>query len=221
MNIPILIIILFSQCCLFGQNSTNISGTVVDENGNKLENAVIYFNGDTSHTNFQGYFKVAYPNPQRFFYSLHFEKPGFFPKTVFFDTTSNDIILENSIAIRSRKGFWYDKNKINKSHLGITVHEAISRYKLDIDECIVIDERPGFWEGFKSELADSSIIFFSIKGFFGTDRLRMKDILNYKITGIGIADMTGKEISFGAASAPRNLYFQEQFIRNEKLKGKQ
>ena len=217
----ILIFFLFSSFAIVGQNPTNISGKVVDEKGNPISKIRIHFNGDTAYSENDGNFKLAYPNPQQFWYYLHFEKEGFFSKSCFVDLSDKNIYLDTPIRVRNRKAFWYDKNDFNISDLGITVKEAIAKFKFDINECRLVDEPGGFWQGFQTELADSSPIFFSFKGFVKFERLKMKDALDFKIIGIGITDMNDKEILIGEAYAPRNLYLQERYIKEEDIKKKE
>ncbi len=221
MKFLILIAFLFSSCSIFGQKPTNITGKVVDENGKPVAKIRIHFEGYTAYSNYEGHFKIAYPNPQQFWYYLYFEKEGFFPKSHFVDLSDKDVHLDTPIKVRSRKAFWYDKNDFSKSDLGITVKEAIAKFKLDINECRLVNEPPRVWQGFQTELADSSPVFFAIKNFIKFESLEMKDILDYKIIGIGITDMNDKEIVIGRAHAPRNLYLQERYIREENLKKKE
>jgi len=215
------IALLFCSFSIFGQKPTNIFGQVVDENGKPVAKIRIHFQGDTAYSDNEGNFKIAYPNPQQFSYYLNLEKEGFFPKFHSVPLSDKDIHLDNPITIRSRKAFWFNKNDFSKSDLGITVKEAIVKFKLDINECSLVDEPPRVWQGFQTELADSSPVFFAIKSFVKFESLEMKDILDYQIIGIGITDMNDKEIIIGRAHAPRNLYLQERYIKNEGLKKNQ
>ena len=198
----------------FGQIPTNISGTIVDENGNPISKATIYISDDTAYTGKRGRFKVAYPNPQQFWYSFRIEKSGFLSKTFFVGLSSKDIKLVKPFIIRSRKGFWYNSRVIDSSHLGITVRQAISKYKLAIDECLLWDEPPGSYHNFTTELSDSSYIRFTFKGIFTKDkRLKMSDVLDRIITGIGIGFTDGTVREFGNGHARENPYFVERQMK--------
>ena len=206
---------LLQLISVLGQRPTNISGFIVDENGKPVSNAMIhygedYVRDDTAYTNMHGRFKVAYPNPQRFWYSFTIQKNGFLPKTFFIDLSTKDIVLKKPFIIRSRKAFWYYAKEIDSTHLGIKVKDAISRYKLDIDECLLWDEPPGSYHNFTAELGDSSYITFTFKGIFSKERLKMIDVLNREVTGIGIGFTNGTLKQFGKGHARENRYFVEQ-----------
>jgi hypothetical protein len=204
-----------------GQRPTNISGSIVDENGNPISYAMIhyginYVRNDTTYTNKQGRFKVAYHNPQRFSCSFTIEKEGYLPKTFLIVLSEKDIVLKRPFVIRSRKGFYYDAKCIDSTHLGITVKEAIVKYKLDIAECLLWDEPPGSYHMFTSELSDSSYICFTFKGMFSKEGLKMKDVLEREITGIGIGFTDGSNKEFGTGHALENPYYVERQMKIEK-----
>jgi hypothetical protein len=206
----------------FGQRPTNISGSIVDENRKPVSNAIIHYGkdyiyNDTAYTDNQGKFNVAYPNPQRFWYSFSVERIGFLPKTYFIDLSSKDIVVKNAFVLRSRKGFWYDSKQIDSTHVGITVRDAIKKYKLDIEACILWDEPPGKYYGFSTELADSSYILFTIQGYFSKEkRLKISDVLDSKIKGFGIAETNGNERVIGNGFINHaNPYFIEQKMKTE------
>jgi len=197
----------------FGQRPTNISGTIVDENGKPIANAVLHYS-DTAYTDKQGRFKVAYPNPQQYWYYFHIERKDFLPKSIFVALSSKNIVINKPIVLRSRMGFWYDPKKIDSTHIGMTVKEAIKKYKLDIDMCLLWDEPPGAYHNFTTELADSSYACFTFQGIFTIEkRLKMKDILDRKITGIGISFTNGTEKIFGNGFARDNPYLVERQMK--------
>src|SRR5205809_509321 len=72
----------------FGQKPTNISGTIVDENGKPVVKAIVHYGNttsDTAYTDNQGRFRVAYPNPQQYWYYFHIDRKNFLPKSFFVD----------------------------------------------------------------------------------------------------------------------------------------
>ena len=204
----------------FGQKPTNISGTIVDENGKPVANAIVHYGNmtsDTAYTDNQGRFSVAYPNPQQYWYYFRIDRKEFLPKSFFVDLSQKDIVMTKPIVLRSRKGFWYDAKQIDSTHLGITVKEAISKYKLDIDQCLLWDEPPGKYHNFTAELGDSSYIRFSFKGVFSIEkRLKMSDVIDRTITGIGIGFTNGTVKEFGNGHARENPYFVESKMKTEK-----
>ena len=214
----LLTLISFSALNLtYGQLTTKISGTIVDEAGKPVANAAIHYGDrmdDTAYTSQQGWFKVAYPNAPKSRYYFYIERDGFLPKSIFVDLASKDTILNKPIALRSRKGFWYDAKTIDSTHLGISVKEAIAKYKLDIDECSLWDEPPGSYHNFTAELGDSSYITVIFKGIFSKEkRLKMTDVLDRVITGIGIGFTNGTELEFGNGFVRENPYFVERQMK--------
>lgn len=181
--------ILISFYLTYGQAPTIISGILVDEKGNPVEAAMFHYGlnnatEDTSYTDKKGSFKIAYPNPQKNWYYFYIEREGFLPKTLFIDLLPSDINIDTPIVFRSRKGHWYDSKQIDSTHLGITVRQAIQKYKLDINACRVINEPPGVSRGFRTELADSSYVCFMINRYFDMTMQKMNNILDSTIIGM-------------------------------------
>ena len=190
-----------------GQGLTNITGKVVDENGKAVSRASVRYGDDTAYTDLKGQFNINYPNPHQNWYYLYFERKDFLPKAVFIDLSAKDLVLNTPIVLRSREGFWYDPKQIDSTHIGMTVKEAIATYKLDIDMCELWDEPPGAYHHFTTELSDSSEICIVFPGIFNMKkRLTMTDILDRRITGIGIAFTDGTEKIVGNGFTHRNPY---------------
>lgn len=222
--ITISLLILFNLT--YGQAPTIISVILVDEKGNPVEAAMFHYglnnaSEDTSYTDKKGHFKIGYPNPQKNWYYFYIERDGFLPKTLFIDLSPNDIHIDTLIVLRTRKGFWYDSKQIDSTHLGITVSQAIQKYKLDINSCRVINEPPGISRGFTTELGDSSFVCFMINRHFDTTIKRMINIFDSTIIGIGIADTNGKETYFGRGFIWRgisNPYYVEREMKKAEEK---
>ena len=197
---------------VFGQPPTNISGSVVDENGNPVSNAIIRFHSDDSaYTDKQGKFKVAYPNPQSFWYRFYIEKEGFLPKRFYVDLSNKEVKMKESIVIRSRKGFWYNANDIDSSHVGMKVKDVIIKYKLNFDECLFWDEPPGVYRNFEAELGDSSYIRITFERFFVSRKpLNKNEVLEKVVRGIGIGYTNGTSKVFGNGWAEENPYFTKR-----------
>lgn len=220
--ITISLLISFKLAC--GQAPTIISGTLVDEKGNPVEAAMFHYGlnnatEDTSYSDKKGQFKIAYPtNSQKNWYYFYIEKDGFLPKTLFIDLSPNEIHLDTPIVLRTRKGFWYDSKQIDSTHLGITVRQAIQKYKLDINSCQVINEPPGVSRGFRTELGDSSYICLMINMYFDNTIQKMTNVLDSTIIGIGVADTNGNEKYYGRGFVWRgisNPYYLEREMKKE------
>lgn len=209
--------ILFSSSS-FGQRPTNITGKLIDENGKPVHKATISYGDsdyDTIYTNKLGIFKLSVPYPARFWH-LYIDRKGFLPKYYTLDIQTNDTILKESLVLRSRKGFYYDLKLIDSTHLGITVNEAIERYKLDSNMCIVWDEPPGKYFWFTTEMSDSSYACFVFQGLFTRGkRVKINDILDRKIIGIGFSFTDGTEKIIGNGFTRDNPYFVERQIKNK------
>jgi hypothetical protein len=144
--------LLFSYA--FSQSLTNIKGIIVNENHKPVARATICYgnlSADTTYTDKQGRFKISYSNSKAIRYYLYIEKTDFLPKMIFVDITSGDTALTKAIVIRTRKGFWYDSKQIDSTHLGITVKNAIKKYKLDTTQCFFYIELIGTYNGFRTE----------------------------------------------------------------------
>jgi len=193
------------------QVPTIITGKLVDEKGIPVEAAMFQYDSknlmrDTSYTDKKGQFKIAHPPPKNNWYYFYIEKDGFLPKSIFIDLSSKNIRIDTPIVLRSRKGFWYDSREIDSSHLGITVRQAIQKYRLDINDCGLINEPPGVYRGFRTELGDSSYVCFMIQGYFDARRQKMTNILDSTIIGIGIADTFGNEKYYGRGFTWHGIY---------------
>jgi hypothetical protein len=203
----------------FGQPATIISGTIVDESGYPADNVMIHFNGDTGCTDKKGYFQIAYPNSEKYKYFFYLEKEGFLPKTFSLPLSTAPILMNIPVVIRSRKSFWYDSNQIDSTHPGITVREAIEKYKLETGQCSMVDEPPSVYRGFRTELADSAYLFFLVRKFHSTTRLKITNFLDSTIIGIGVADTKGNEKHFGKGflwnGGVYNPYYIEKLLKKE------
>lgn len=216
MKLP-LATIFFLICSLsFGQIPRIVRLSVVDEGGKPVKNALVFYGhrlDDSTFSDKKGQFNVSCPDSQICGYYFHIKRKGFLPKSFNLDISS----INKPIVLRSRKGFWYDARNIDSTHLGITVKEAISKYKLDIEECLLWDEPPGSYHNFTTELGDSSYIRFTFKGVFTKEkRLKMTDLLDRVITGIGIGFTDGTEREIGNGYARQNPYFVERQMKMEK-----
>lgn len=230
-SIP-LVTLFVSLTPLFAQ-TINVSGIIVDENGNPVSKAIIEFKYSFDSTykeysNKNGLFKIHYkvPKEDKYFnynYSLSIQREAFLYKTLYFDYGCKDIIIDTPIVIRSRKGFWYNSAEINSTHVGMTVRQAISKYKLDIEHCNLWDEPPFKYFGFSVEFADSSEVGFRIHRFENHNDVQMKDILDSTITGIKVIDKEGNQRSYGMGYPDylHNYYYDSKVEMDENKKKKQ
>ena len=226
MRILLTILIITSFYITYGQAPTVISGTLVDENGNPVEAAMYHYGlnnntEDTSYTDKKGHFKIAYPNPQNNWYYFYIEREGYLPKSLFVELSPKGIHIDTPIVLRTRKGFWYDSKQIDSTDLGITVRQAIQKFKLDINSCWVINEPVGVARGFRTELGDSSYVCFMINRYFDKTLQKMTDILDSTIIGIGVANTNGVEKYYGRGflwSGIHNPYYVEREMKKEEEK---
>ncbi|GAB2819352.1 hypothetical protein GCM10027043_19850 [Ferruginibacter profundus] len=165
-----------------------------------------------------GKFELSFIEPLQYTAYLYFEKKAFFSKSMYHETGTLNLLTDTPIILRSRKEFWYDSKKINKSHIGISVKEAINRYKLDINSCSLVQSPFGIYRGFTAELADSSTICFEVNKVVSDSNFNMTDFLDFKIIGIRITDVKGKERLFGYKSSDwecGNGYFIDRKMQEE------
>jgi hypothetical protein len=213
------ILISLLSSITFGQSHTIISGKVVDEKGRPVDSVMVHFSGDTGYTDKKGCFRVAYPGSEKYKYFFYLEKEGFLPKRFSLPLDTVPVLINTPVIIRSRKAYWYDSKQIDSTHLGITISEAIRKYKIDTSQCYVVDEPPGMHRGFRTELADSAYLFFLIKGFYSQTRLKMIHLLGSTIIGIGVADTKGNEKYFGRGflwnGGVYNPYYVESLWKKE------
>jgi hypothetical protein len=209
----LLTILIFTSSLAFGQIPKSVSLSVVDEDGKPVKNAFVYYGDrldDSAYSNKKGVFKVICPDSQTCRYYFHIKRNGFLPNSFYLNLSS----VNKPIVLRSRKGFWYDARNIDSTHLGITVKEAITKYKLDINECLLWSEPPGSYHNFTTELGDSSYIRITFKGIFSKEKsIKMTDVLDRVITGIGIGFTDGTVREFGKGYADENPYFVEQQMK--------
>lgn len=202
MKRPFFILTILFSCHLIAQKS--ISGTIVDENNRPIENVKIFFPtlADTIPSiNFSdqyGKFQINSFTPH--FSPLYFSKPGFFTKVLERNLLNTDESKYLSILLRSRQGFSYDPKQISKKDIGISVSEAIIRYKLDTTELNIIRSPYEYLVGFAAEFSDSSTVCFGVKKTLLKTQPFFSEILNFKIASITIVNTNGKERYYGHKS---------------------
>jgi hypothetical protein len=213
----LLISLLLFANLVTGQPVVYIHGKIVDERGKPVRHATLIYGDykmDTVYSNNRGRFRLTYPNPHFDWFFLKIEKDRYLRKSVLPNITSKDMTLEAPILLRRRKAFWYDSKKIDSADIGITVKEAIRKFKLDIDMCVLWSEPPGRYHHFMAELSDSSYAYFTFKGPISKEKgVKMTDILDIQITGIGISFIDGSNKIFGDGIVDGNPYVVERRMK--------
>lgn len=211
----VIFFILFLDANVVSQHSKKVTIQIVDETNSAVNNALICYNrksqniSDSMYSDQKGIAVLTKNWRENSFFSLYIAKDGYIPKRVYLYDTSR--ISDTIITIRSRKTFWYDSRKIDSTHIGMTLREAITKYKLDLYSCSLFMEPLPMIQGITTELADSSFIFLKFPAVGRNKNFVMESLLNCIITGIGLADTKGNEFYFGdiPSGSVRNLYLWE------------
>jgi len=189
--ISILLIFAFAAFCS-AQDNILIFGKVVDQNGQLLSDAKVklFLNGGEVHnalTNRSGLFIIK-NIPRADSYIIGGVKDKYLSKTEIYsyDQSKSKDTAFIYISLRNRDIATIETSKIGEADLGLTIQEALIKYKIDTTEAILQSEPPGVTRGIKTELGDSTIIYLQIsrKGSF---RFDFQHILKEKVVGIGLA----------------------------------
>jgi len=174
------------------QENVLIVGKVVDQNGQPLSDVKVRLSltGGVDHktvTDINGLF--TFKNiPRDYSYIIGGKKDKYLSKTEIYgyDQSKSKDTAHILFSLRERAGATIKTSKVGKADLGMTIQEAINKFKIDTTEAILQNEPPGVARGIKAELGDSTIIYLQInrKESFLFD---FKHILNEKVVGIGLA----------------------------------
>ena len=176
----------------FGQKIITIIGRVNDQNGLPIQNVnvsllIIGGNNINTLTSFDGSFEFKNIQKENSFI-IRGDKLGFLSKTITYHIDRKKIKkpIFVTFSLRERKIAIINTSLISDKDIGINVKEAIEKFKIDTTECTLQMEPPGISRGIEAELGDSIIIYlqFPRKANF---HYCFKNILNEKITGIGLA----------------------------------
>jgi hypothetical protein len=134
------------------------------------------------------------------------------------------IFLDGPVKMFSRKTHFYDARKIDKKDLSITVEEALKKYKVELSQTRLFSY-PVNWanvKGLRFEMADSSVILLATENVGNIAARTKNEILDRKITGIGIAFANGDKILVGNGLdlADRQIY-NEHYLEKKDLEAKQ
>jgi hypothetical protein len=217
MKLIISILVFITIASGLGQQPTLIEGQIVNENGKAVGNALIRHCGDTTYTDINGYFKVSYKDREKFHYYLEIEKEAYFPRFKAINIKPSPIEIDTPIIIRSRVGFWYDSKQIDSACLGLTIRQAIQKFRLDSNECHVIHEPPGIIRGFITELADSTTLFLFTSRILQFWNTTISPILDSVVIGIGLAFTDGRKKYIGTGflwnGGASNPYYQKKKVK--------
>jgi hypothetical protein len=212
-----------------GRDSVYISGKVIDESGQPLENIMVlvypfytekydvtWYEQDTFYTNKDGKFTAAL-NGRQFDNHLYFKANDYLPTSIYLPNKSSWIIADGPVKMLSRKTHYFDTRKIDKKDLSLTAEKALQKYKVDLSQCKLFTYPTdiGTQRGLRFETADSSIIILATVNYFNSPANNKTDLLDRKLTGIGIAFANGDKVVLGngfeiAERKVYNEYFQEK-----------
>lgn len=224
MRLSLLLLFLIISNLSSAQDSVHIKGRVIDENGRPIANVYVLFSmfykkwydwigprKDTFLTDAKGNFTVDCKSSQ-LWRGIYYKKEGFMPAASFIKEKTANIILDSPVVLKSRKSYLYDSREINESHLGMTVQQAIDKYKVDLHGAYF--KTYPWVRAFITELADSSYVLLVVPPYYDSTRLGKSSILNKKIIGIGVADIYGNKKfigkGFSTEKEVRNEYLDEQ-----------
>lgn len=222
---------LSNQTPFYDKDSVYISGIVKDEFGNPIENVMVLLNPfytekfdvtwiekDTFFTNKKGQFSISL-NAGQFSRNLYFKKEGLFTSRLFLSKKSYRIIVDNPILLFNRSKHFFDTKKIGKADLGLTINQALKKYKINLKQTEFY-KFPNYAYnvmGLRFETADSSIVLLKIENYLDTT-LNKTNILNKPIIGIGVAFVNGLKIVVGKGlkENDRKVY-NEYFFEKKSL----
>lgn len=212
-----------------GRDSVYISGKVIDESGKPMENVMVlvypfyteqfdvtWHEQDTFYTNKDGKF-IAALNGRQFNNQLYFKTSDYLPSSIYLPNKSSWIIADEPVKMYSRKQHYLDTRKIDKKDLSITVEKALQKYKVNLSQTklFTFPTDIGNMRGLRFETADSSVIVLATENYWNNPVTNKTDLLDRKITGIGIAFANGEKVILGngleiAERKVYNEYFQEK-----------
>ncbi|MDI3321611.1 hypothetical protein [Pinibacter soli] len=219
-----------------GRDSVYISGKVVDESGKPMENVMVlvypfytekfdvtWYEQDTFYTNTEGKY-VAALNSGQFSNHLYFKAKDCLPSSIYLPNKSYWQIADEPVKLLSRKQHYFDTRKIDKKDLSLTVEKALQKYKVSISQTKLFSYPTdiGNMRGLRFETADSSMIVLATENFYNNPATNKSDLLDRKITGIGIAFVNGDKVILGNGLeiAERKIY-NEYFQEKKDLEAKQ
>lgn len=173
------------------QDNVLIFGKVVDQNGQPLSDVKVRLSltGGVDYntvTDNNGLFTLK-KIPRDDSYIIGGKKDKYLSKTEIYsyDQSKSKDTAHICFSLRERAVATINTSKIGKADLGITVQEAINKFKIDTTEAILQNEPPGVARGIQAELGDSTILYLQInrKESF---RFDFQHILNEKVVGIGL-----------------------------------
>lgn len=212
-----------------GRDSVYISGKVIDESGKPMENVMVlvypfytekfdvtWYEQDTFYTNKDGKF-IAALNGRQFDNRLYFKTNDCLPSSIYLPNKSSWLVVEEPVKMFNRKLHYFDTRKIDKKDLSLTVDKALQKYKVNLSQTklFTFPSDIGNMRGLRFETADSAIIILATQNYWNNPVTNKTDLLDRKITGIGIAYANGEKVILGngleiAERKVYNEYFQEK-----------
>jgi hypothetical protein len=153
---------------------------------------------------------------------LFFKKSGFSPSRHFLlSRDSNRILIDTPIVLYDRKRNWFDARKNNEGDLGLEVKEAVSKFKINFSQTYLfkLPNSDKIVKGLFAEISDSSMILLIVKEYIDNP-IKKSNILNKKITGIGVAFKNGEKNIYGNAAFHKIKMLNYYFIETKELEEK-
>lgn len=221
---------------LSSRDSVYISGKVIDESGKPMENVMVlvypfytekfdvsWHEQDTFYTNNQGQFLAAL-NGRQFSNFLYFKANDYLPTSIYLPNKAHYVMADGPVKMLSRKLHYFDARKINKKDLSLTVEKALEKYKVNLNQTKLFSYPTdiGAMRGLRFETADSAVIVLATQNFYNNPATSKTELLDRKITGIGIAFANGDKVVLGNGLeiAERKIY-NEYFQEKQDLEAKQ
>jgi len=201
----------------FGQNSVSIKGKVTDQDNKPVQNAKVFLlmNGKDSCMNTDKEGNYIFKGIVRDdIYIISCGKINYMSRINYYmtDSANGPGVIDIPFRLRERKAAKINTASIDSTDLGITLKEAIIKYKLDTTECRIQNEPFGVSRGIVAESGDSTMIYLAIKSKSNFETL-FSNILNEKVISIGLvfSDCTKKQ--FGEEYV--TMFLRSPYCRQE------
>jgi hypothetical protein len=212
------------------RDSVFIIGKVVDQHRKPLANALVllspfhqqkfdvtWMEQDTAYTNELGDFYFPTNGHQLSGQTLYFKKDSFQLSRHFVKAISKQIIIDTPVVLFNRRQNWFDSKSISAADVGITVGEAVSRFKINLGYSYLFKLPNSPVTGLRGETPDSSMILLVVDEYNDSD-ISKQNVLGKKVVGIGVAFPDGKTKTFGKFLFSDRKLYNEYYMEKMELK---
>jgi hypothetical protein len=214
-NLIIFLLILFIVSSGVAQDSTKVSGLLIDSYSKKiLPNMALSvsssFGTDRQiiKTDSNGKFNTLIPRNK--LASISYNGSRFIEKSIYI--RSNDESEQVQFTLRSTNGFPITAD-IDSTLISQKIGTMLKNYNLELSDLNPIFEPPGICRGFIFQLADSTTINVFIQRTVWLGERKRSTVAKEKIIGLAIAKLNGEVEAYGTGkpliSVIRNKYFEE------------